>query len=271
MSRKRNRLIPLRVAKPRLRAIDRSHSARIKMLIAPYEELVRAKLFPVLEFIVNDTQPRLDASTDMIERIFSGIRVTFLQMMTHASVDLSSQNTAQEIDRKNRDVHRQSFKTVLGVEPIAAEPWLIDEVHAFVSENASLIKTLPEESLSDIEQMIFRETRRGSSAATIKANIIEQFRLTEARAELIARDQVSKFNGRLTELRQKQSGIEDYIWRTAEDERTRPDHRRLNGETFSWDDPPITVTTGKRAGERNHPGSDISCRCYAEPILEALL
>ena len=31
------------------------------------------------------------------------------------------------------------------------------------------------------------------------------------------------------------------------------------------------MTSGKRAGEKNHPGMDIQCRCYAENIWEDLL
>ena len=58
-----------------------------------------------------------------------------------------------------------------------------------------------------------------------------------------------------------------YVWRIAPKDlgRTRPDHLRLNGRKFRWDDPPIV---NARTGERGHPGMDAHCRCYAEPVPE---
>jgi uncharacterized protein with gpF-like domain len=45
----------------------------------------------------------------------------------------------------------------------------------------------------------------------------------------------------------------------------RPDHKRLDGKIFNWDDAPISNTkTGKRA----HPGQDYGCNCVARPIVD---
>lgn len=56
-----------------------------------------------------------------------------------------------------------------------------------------------------------------------------------------------------------------YVWRVPPGfaSRTRPDHLRLNGQRFRWDDPPVVDT---RTGARGHPGHDPRCRCYAEPV-----
>lgn len=258
---------------------QRSHTARILSIVTPYQEIVERELFPLLDIIVSEADVRLDDHTDIINQTIKKIREESASSMDPSIVARRIQDTAWAIDNAGRDLFRRQFQTVFSVNPIAAEPWLEAEVKAFVAENASLISTIPGESLSDIEQMVFRDARRGLSPQGIRANILKQFNTTEARAQLIARDQVSKFNGRLTELRQKQSGITRYIWRDSEDGRVRTfsntsgtsDHARLSGETFSWDDPPVTVFKGKRAGERNHPGVDIQCRCYAEPVIEDLL
>jgi len=263
----------------KLRRFERAHQAHIMALIKPYEEMVKSELFPVIETIVSESKVRVDDPTDIIERIFNGIRVRFLTTFTDQSIEQATLRTAAAIDRENRDLFRRQFKTVFNADPVAAEPWLEQEVRTFVAENASLIKTLPEENLADIEQMVFRDARRGESPQKIKANILEQFESTEYKARRIARDQVSKFNGRLSELRQRQTGITRYEWQTSEDGRVRSrantsgysDHARLNGKIFSWDDPPVTVFKGKRAGERNHPGQDIQCRCHAIPVMDDLL
>lgn len=254
--RKRKRKMPPPLG---LRRLEQAHAARIMTLVNPYEELVRSELLPLLDVIVSESKVRVDDPTDIVERVFNSIRVRLSGMFTGQAITRSAIDTARAIDNAGRRLNRKQFRTVFNVDPVAAEPWLEQEINTFVSENASLIKTLPEESLADIEQLVFRDARRGQSPQQIRESIIEQFDVTRSRAQLIARDQVSKFNGRLSELRQTQMGITRYEWQTAEDGRVRDDHERLNGTIQSWDEPPITVTKGKRAGERNHPGQDIQC------------
>lgn len=256
---------------PNLRRLEQRYGARIMQLIRGYEELVRQELFPQLGEIAADLSLRSDDATDLIDTALGKIRLTFEGMLRQPDVERNLRDEFEEINSESRGVHNRQIRQVLGVDPIAAEPWLADEVRAFVRENASLITTLPEETLADIEQLVFREGRRGASVREIRARIIERFEATESRAQLIARDQVSKFNARLTERRQRQAGITSYIWRTSDDARVRDDHRRLDDTVQQWDDPPVTVTSGKRAGEQNHPGQDIQCRCWPEPVFDDLL
>lgn len=284
-----------KIPKPQsVRRFEQRYAAGITSLLEPFKELVEAELFPMLDFItqarpvkinedaldtVENISFKTDAAVDDIRRIFEKIRIGFARSFPETAVDNLAKNQADVIDTINHKTFRNQTKTVLGVDPVFAEPWLADEIQAFVHENASLIKTIPTEHLSDIEQMIFRESRRGASPGEIKAKITELFGQADRSAALIARDQISKFNGRLSELRQTASGVTDYIWRTVEDGRVRTlsnssgysDHAHLEGEQFSWKNPPVTVFKGKRAGERNHPGQDINCRCYPEPVLDKLI
>lgn len=259
------------------RGLERSYAARITAAINPYEELIRDKLFPLLDVITSELRPRLDANT--MDRTFEEIRVRYTTMVPDQDIEAATKQSALQVANAGREVFRQQMRTVFSVDPLAAEPWLLNEVDLFTTENVSLIKTLPEETFSDIEQMVFRDARRGLSPQEIRNRIIEQFNATETQAQLIARDQVGKFNGSLTELRQRQIGITRYTWLTSKDGRVRSrsntsgysDHASLDGQVFSWDDPPVTVFKGKRAGEKNHPGKDIQCRCHAIPVLDDLL
>jgi len=64
--------------------------------------------------------------------------------------------------------------------------------------------------------------------------------------------------------RQTAAGVSRYEWSSSADERVRPRHRELDGQTFSWDDPPVTNDDG----DTNHPGEDYQCRCIAVPVLD---
>ena len=98
---------------------------------------------------------------------------------------------------------------------------------------------------------------QGNSIEKIEEELKKSEEIGENRARLIARDQTSKFNGQLTQLRQQELGITSYIWTTSKDERVRSTHRVLDGKTFTWE-------KGSKIG---HPGQEINCRCIAQPII----
>ncbi len=91
----------------------------------------------------------------------------------------------------------------------------------------------------------------------LSAKLEAAFGVSQARADLIARDQTLKLAGDLTHIRQTQAGITSYVWTTSGDERVREEHAVLDGETFEWRSPP----------EVGHPGQDFNCRCTAYPIV----
>jgi len=277
MSRKRK--IRRRLPTIKIRRLESMHRARIKLIVDPLRTIIEKELFPSLETYVSESRTRNDDTSDIISTIFGRIRVSFAARHSKTLTERELKRSADRIAQAGGDIHRAQLKTVLGVDPISAEPWLETEVNAFVKENSSLITTLTNEQVDKVEQLVFREGRRRASVKEIELKIRDVFKTSEARAALIARDQVSKFNGKLTEIRQRNAGIVKYKWQTSQDGRVRTlsnsggysDHGRLNGQEFSWDDPPITVFKGKRAGERNHPGEDINCRCVALPVLDDLI
>jgi SPP1 gp7 family putative phage head morphogenesis protein len=58
--------------------------------------------------------------------------------------------------------------------------------------------------------------------------------------------------------------VTEFVWTTAGDERTRESHRAIDGQTFSWDDPPVVDN------EEAIPGEPPNCRCVAFPVLPEL-
>ncbi|MBT4638223.1 MAG: minor capsid protein [Deltaproteobacteria bacterium] len=171
----------------------------------------------------------------------------------------------------NKKQFSKGMQTVLAVDPLKAEPFLRDQVALATKANVDLIKTIPKDYFHDIEGLVTHAARSGESIDTLAEKIHARTGNEQSRCRLIARDQISKFNGALHQERAQNNGITRYIWHTVRDQRVRSDHDHLDTNTYLWSDAPITVTSGKRAGEKNHPGMDIQCRCYAENIWEDLL
>jgi uncharacterized protein with gpF-like domain len=90
---------------------------------------------------------------------------------------------------------------------------------------------------------------------------------------------VSSFNTALYKDEQTSLGLNEYIWRTALDEKVRRSHRPLEGRICNWNDPTVYKNTEDENWlSRNsidaillHPGEDYNCRCYPEAIFSQLV
>jgi len=146
------------------------------------------------------------------------------------------------------------------------------EMRSFINlhseQTVRTIKTVPEYYFDDIRRAVVKGVTENASKNQIAKEIQAITKVAKQRARLIAVDQVAKLNSGIESHRALANGAKKYEWETREDSKVRHDHHVLNGTIQSWDSPPVTVTSGKRAGERNHPGGDINCRCTAKNIYE---
>jgi len=170
----------------------------------------------------------------------------------------------------------EEYKRQTGVEPPPID--VKEFVNEATKKNVSLIKTVHSRHFEKIQRLTEENVAKGLLTKDFEQKLSDLSELSKNQARLIARDQVSKLTATLNEARQRRLGVETYVWLTSQDSRVRSlsnsnghsDHERLNGTEQSWNDPPVTVFRGKRAGERNHPGGDIACRCWAQPVYEEL-
>jgi len=161
------------------------------------------------------------------------------------------------------------IRSQYGVDPTKENPEAYKELMAQWSRNnALLIKDIPTKTMLQIQEKTIEALRVGQTVPDLTKDIYdimaERTDVTDSRAKLIARDQVAKLNAQFTQERQQDAGIEGYVWRTVGDERVRDTHDAVDGQFFSWDNPP-----GETDG--NHPGEDYQCRCWAEPVLPEYL
>ncbi len=262
-----------------LQALELSYFRSINALIVRAKNLANGELAKVLIKALGQAEARLtfddrlvfDDGTTEVERAIEDARAQFLMERSDENLDKLIRNHGLAVNNRNRENFRRTFKQVMGVDVLAAEPWLQEEVQAFMRENSSFIKSISDEYLSDVEQIVFRNVKAGNAPSVLARELGGAFDLTQNRARLIARDQTGKFHSRLTRLRYEGVGLKRYIWRTLADSRVRDDHDDLEGTEHEFANPPVTVTTGKRAGQRNNPGEDIQCRCWAEVIFADLL
>ncbi len=143
----------------------------------------------------------------------------------------------------------------------------------WVDENVLKIKSIPNEALGEMQQIVLNGYKSGATITDITKSIQEQYKLSRRRAQLLARDQVSTLNSQISKMQQQDAGCTKYRWSDSRDSRVRDCHRTLNGKVFSWDEPPEmwydTKNSGRvYTGRRCHPGEDYCCRCVAIPVFD---
>lgn len=175
-----------------------------------------------------------------------------------------AQRLAEAATRRNLDAVddrlRDSVKTSLGIDisGFLTRSNPIQEVtQAATKANIALISSIPEQYFDKLETAVTKGVEAGVRFEDLAKEIQRIGDVTESRAKLIARDQTSKLNGAMSQIRQMSIGIERYTWSTAGDERVREEHAALDGQEFSWAEAPPD----------GHPGEAVNCRCVAIPVV----
>lgn len=186
--------------------------------------------------------------------------------------------TWREAARNNgrgREIYQALQKELLGARGA--------RIRELVKENAALIKTLPKNIADDVTAYVARETMKGRRASDIADEIRMMFpKDTKARAQLIARTQVSMTQTNLVRARAEDLGLDWYVWRACGgnngDGRTRSSHKHMSGVLVRWSDPPapedlfplrrVDGTPYKNTLGHYHAGQCPNCRCYPEPVVD---
>lgn len=138
-------------------------------------------------------------------------------------------------------------------------------------ENASLIKSIPPLWAQKATAITTQATLEGRRASDVRKDILDLYpHITEERAQLIARTEISKTSSQLVKVRSQAVGIDWYTWKTAHDQRVRESHRLMNDVICNFNNPP---SPEKLAGEKYlygvyNAGEIFNCRCYPEPIID---
>ena len=213
------------------------------------------------EALRTDSADDLKAELDRIDAVVDDVLTTarLRRMVDRAAHDVADFNK-QELNKQ--------FRASLGIDLLHGEPYLQTQLELFAEDNARLITSLAAEHLGKVGDLVMRAARAGTRVEQLRKDIEQRFEVTQGKAQLLARDQVGKLNGELTQLRQASVGVTEYEWSTSRDERVRKRHADLEGTTHSWDDPPVV---DEKTGRRAHPGQDFQCRCTALPKVDDLL
>jgi SPP1 gp7 family putative phage head morphogenesis protein len=141
-------------------------------------------------------------------------------------------------------------------------PAMNDVFQATVTENVSLIKSIPSQYFTDVEGLVMRSVQRGGDLSGITDELEKRYGITRRRAAFIARDQNNKANATFTRVRQQELGVTEAIWlHSAGGKEPRPSHVAFSGKTYNIREGALID------GKRIWPGELPNCRCVSRPVV----
>ena len=147
--------------------------------------------------------------------------------------------------------------------------WWNDMKSSWAEDNYNLITSNAKNYVSKINTLTEQAIVNGMSPKKLKEEIFKATEgLTQKHCKLLARDQMGKLNGQITQAQMQEIGLDMYVWSTAYDDRVRDSHAAMEGLLCRWDDASVVSYDGGKtwvdrpaAAVQLHPGQDIQCRC----------
>lgn len=230
---------------------------------------VREQVLPFLN--ANKSTYTIDGIGDQLGIIFSKLNQQFTGVIIAGFAKNTATSMVEKTSKNNKDKFDKSIHRATGVDlgSVITAEGLEDFLSLSINKNVSLIKSLPEEYLKQVETIVNNGVVNGARFSTIAKQITSATGSANSklanRIKTIARNEIQTINAQITLRRSDALGITRGIYRTSEDERVRPCHAELNGVEFelkkgAW---------SKSCGRFIQPGiTDINCRCSYSPIIE---
>ncbi|MED1201961.1 minor capsid protein [Heyndrickxia acidicola] len=206
----------------------------------------------------NDSESyRVDGPLDIIQRAIDVIKGLSLGIFSNNTIQSISSRFVTSVNSLNK-TNMDAQAKVRGINPIQSEPWLDEYIRTSIKENVNYISTIKDEYFSKIESIILQGVKNGDSIKSVRDQLVERVGMTQNRAKFIAVDQTGSIFGQMTAKRHQEMGVEKFKWTDSGDSRVRKRHRELNGNVYSYADPP----------SEGLPGTPFRCRCVAVPVFE---
>lgn len=158
----------------------------------------------------------------------------------------------------------QSFKDAGWTVQFKPTKAIRDAMNASIQENISLIRSIPQKYLTNVEGTVMRGFSRGRDLKQISGELQSHYGVTKRRAAFIALDQSNKLNATVTQARRVELGLFEAEWfHSNAGKHPRPSHVKAGKDRLRFD-----IRKGAYIdGEYIQPGFEPGCRCGSRTVL----
>ncbi len=211
----------------------------------------------------NDNMSKGRTIKEAAERI-AALKSDWVTNFSDVSFTVASR-FAHSVDKSTKKAINSSLsESGIAKVKFAMTPAMKEAIDGVVAENVSLIKSIPEQYFTQVENIAIESITRGRDLNYMTTELQKQLGVTKRRAERIALDQNNKATAKLTKIRDEEMGITKGIWiHSGGGSNPRQKHVAANGKEFS-------LSKGLQVGDNGEwvlPGEEINCGCSWKPIL----
>ena len=241
-----------------------------------------------LEYIIDNMR---DKSAREVGKELEAVKKNY-DFQLETTAEQIAENWVGKVNRYNKEKFMSHMRKALGIDIGAiVDEAMKDELDIMIMENTSYIKSIPNYLVGHVADRVVQHFKGipMPENRTLRQQIKEEFKISDGRAKVLARDQTSKMNTSISAIRQVNLGIDCYVWKTVEDERVvgkpggvypkttklHKNHYIMQGLLCKWADPNVYsddkgATWKPRTAQmpHNHPGDDIMCRCRPAPFID---
>lgn len=234
--------------------IDQMHNSIMYWLKSAYK-----RLYPN---IAQDASPPNELAA-IIRRLVRRWRRHFNRL----AEDLAryfAQHVSQRNDVALRRIMREGNFSVR----FTKTPQMNNAVQAIVNENVSLIKSIPQQYLQRVEQLVMQSVSTGRRLDDLADSLQKEFQVTKRRAVLIARDQNNKATTALHRVRMLETGIKEAVWiHSTAGKQPRKTHLQAGRDKTRFDLEKGWFDPDPKVRKYILPGQLINCRCVMRPVV----
>lgn len=187
------------------------------------------------------------------------VKRKLLRQFNNKRVNDSTRQVLGKASQYNEDRVYNPVQDIIGIDTatLIAKEGLTPDVNALMIETAQWAKKLRDDTLEHFTANTLRAMSLGKPISEIIEEFDAEALKSKTKAQFIARNQISNFNGMSTKIRHQKLGIKKGTWITSRDERVRECHRRRDGKEFELSKGLFSSCDGKSL----FPGQDFNCRC----------
>ena len=150
----------------------------------------------------------------------------------------------------------------LSVQPNFTDQQRENIAKAYTENMEKYVVSFTENQVKDLRVFMEDSIATGNRASSVVKELQERYGISQRKAKFLAKQETRLLSTQYLHERAKVSGCKRFRWSSSHDSRVRADHKRLDGQVFTFDNLPV-IYSGKKGDERGLAGQAYGCRCRA--------